>query len=534
MGASRKEKLIAYLRYKMGFERDFQWTKDEFERMRLELTCFQKDLLKAQETADTALREELTHTFSEGISNFQSGISSRQDAQRNTLAEQAEAISRLRGELGARQDAQRATVEDLSRNVTGLRNELAARMDAQRNTLAEHAESIAKLRGELGARQDAQRSTLEELAKNLAALKNELSARQDAQRGTLQEQAESISSLRSELSARQDAQKETLENQAKAIATSRSELSARQDAQRNTLDEQGQRIAGLRGELSARQDAQRNTLDEQARAIALLRGEVSARQDAQHNTQKELAAKVSALEKALSGLQANPAPRDHWMHPEYHAGHVEGQREDRMRLLRKAIAVMNPESRVLDLGPGNGFAMEAFLESGHRPVGLGLDLDSYLEPGMRERFDLSEADYLTHEFSEPFDAIWASHVLEHQLNPHAFIEKMFRDLKDNGWLFVLVPPMKAEIVGGHVNLFNTGLLLYRLVVGGFDCSEAMVTKYGYNVVVFVRKKGFELPKLRYDQGDIERLAPYFPLPVAQNFNGLHIEANWNWSGGPID
>ncbi len=220
--------------------------------------------------------------------------------------------------------------------------------------------------------------------------------------------------------------------------------------------------------------------------------------------------------------------KDSWLHPDYYYKNIVGLAEDRQRLLHRAIGLLEPGSRVLDIGPGNCFAMEAFLANGHRAEGIGLELESYIPKEVRERYHLIEADYNTFEVDEPYDAIWASHVLEHQPDKHTFVRKMHRDLREGGWLFILVPPMKAEVVGGHLNLFNNGYLIYSLVVGGFDCSQAMVTKYGYNCVVFLRKRSFELPKLRYDEGDIDTLAPYFPFEATQNFNGLHLEVNWTW------
>lgn len=126
----------------------------------------------------------------------------------------------------------------------------------------------------------------------------------------------------------------------------------------------------------------------------------------------------------------------------------------------------------------------------------------------------------------PFDAIWCCHVLEHQRNVGAFLEKCFADLKDGGWLAVTVPPRKDEIVGGHLTLWNAGLLLYNLILAGFDCSGASVKTYGYNVSVIVRKRRANLPALKMDCGDIESLAEFFPMPVEQGFSGLIGGINW--------
>lgn len=125
-----------------------------------------------------------------------------------------------------------------------------------------------------------------------------------------------------------------------------------------------------------------------------------------------------------------------------------------------------------------------------------------------------------------FDLIWCSHTLEHQPNVHSFLKKVAIDLKPGGYFAVTVPPLKNEIVGGHLSLWNAGLLLYNLILAGFDCSEAMVKTYGYNISVIVKYKPIELPELKMDFGDIETLAPYFPMPVVNGFNGQIEELNW--------
>lgn len=136
------------------------------------------------------------------------------------------------------------------------------------------------------------------------------------------------------------------------------------------------------------------------------------------------------------------------------------------------------------------------------------------------KVDIS-ADYLEYDFGNTkFDTIWCSHVLEHQLNPHHFLIKIFNDLKDGGKLAITVPPLKTELVGGHINLFTPAMLVYRLILAGFDCSKARVSEYGYNISVLVDKKQANLPKdLTFDHGDIEKLAHFFPGLVYQGFEG---------------
>ena len=127
---------------------------------------------------------------------------------------------------------------------------------------------------------------------------------------------------------------------------------------------------------------------------------------------------------------------------------------------------------------------------------------------------------------DQYDCVWCSHVLEHQLNVNHFLTKIFHTLKDGGVLAITVPPRKDEIVGGHVTLWNAGLLLYNLILAGFDCKNAAVKSYGYNISVIVEKKTAILPNLNYDTGDINALNEFFPLGVYEGFDGNIQEINW--------
>lgn len=128
------------------------------------------------------------------------------------------------------------------------------------------------------------------------------------------------------------------------------------------------------------------------------------------------------------------------------------------------------------------------------------------------------------------DCVWVCHVLEHIYNPLSFLHKMFRRMKTGAYLAVTVPPMKHEIVGGHINMYNAGLLLYQLVLAGWDCSKARVKSEGYDVSVIVQRQDYSLvygEQLKHDEGDIELIARYLPAGCKeQGFNGDIKELNW--------
>ena len=172
---------------------------------------------------------------------------------------------------------------------------------------------------------------------------------------------------------------------------------------------------------------------------------------------------------------------------------------------------------VLDVGSGDGEQARAMRQYGREVTTISL-----CEPADYV------GDFLTWESDQKFDAVWACHVLEHQTNPGQFLKACCQRLNPGGVLVVTVPPAKHEIVGGHVTLWNAGLLLYQLILAGFDCRAARVGTYGYNISVIAPVRSEPLPKLEYDFGDIERLAQWFPLPVHEGFDGEIEDIGWNF------
>lgn len=184
--------------------------------------------------------------------------------------------------------------------------------------------------------------------------------------------------------------------------------------------------------------------------------------------------------------------------------------------LDRFMAELSPGARVLDIGAGDGRHADPM-----RSAALNVTTIDLTNPA-----DV-QGDYLfVPAPAEAYQAIWVSHVIEHQRDVGAFLRKMFAELEDGGLLAATVPPMAEKLVGGHLNLFTEASLIYNLICAGFDCARARVGVYGYNISVLVRKRAFDCPALCFDQGDIEVLNDYFPWPVYQGVCGRLGDVRW--------
>jgi 2-polyprenyl-3-methyl-5-hydroxy-6-metoxy-1,4-benzoquinol methylase len=186
-------------------------------------------------------------------------------------------------------------------------------------------------------------------------------------------------------------------------------------------------------------------------------------------------------------------------------------------------------STVLDIGSGEGQQAQVLREYGK--IVTENDYAKSVYFGQHQGgASVVKGDYNQINFDSQFDAVFASHVLEHQLNPHLFLKKVNSDLKEGGVLVITVPPMKHQIVGGHLSLWNGGMLLYHLIMAGFDCRKASLKRYGYNISIVLKKISIvDFPELQFDKGDIDRLSPFLPEGFEEPFDGNIKSLNWNSS-----
>jgi len=189
---------------------------------------------------------------------------------------------------------------------------------------------------------------------------------------------------------------------------------------------------------------------------------------------------------------------------------------------------------ILDIGCGEGVHSDIFIENDKKVTSIDYGDSIYFKEN-KNKISAIIADFNTWETEEKFDAVWCSHVLEHQLNVNAFLVHIFNVLRDGGVLAITVPPGESLVIGGHLTNWNAGILLYNLVLAGFDCSDASVLQYGYNITVIVKKvsdHALDLSSLSYDCGDLRKIATYLPnVEYRSNdrddpFKGNIYSLNW--------
>lgn len=189
---------------------------------------------------------------------------------------------------------------------------------------------------------------------------------------------------------------------------------------------------------------------------------------------------------------------------------------------------------VLDVGSGGGEHALQFALAGKQVhcVDFGVSVYARQSKVLDQLADMSSVRRSIGDFMElqdvaKYDLVWCSHVLEHQPNANLFLKRCFDLVADEGWLAITVPPLKHPIVGGHVSLWNAGLVLYQMVLAGNDCSDAVVMNYGYNISVLVRRRPIIVPALEFDSGDIGRISRFLPAGCSEGFDGRMVA----FSGG---
>jgi len=139
--------------------------------------------------------------------------------------------------------------------------------------------------------------------------------------------------------------------------------------------------------------------------------------------------------------------------------------------------MLPPGARVLDVGCGQGPALEWFEAHGFNAHGITTNRDDFTACAER-KLDISICEmHDLHNWmaSHPFDCIWARHVLEHSVAPFFVLHEFTRVLKPGGILYVEVPmpdtPCNHVANLNHYSVLGKDAWLCLIARSGFELHE---------------------------------------------------------------
>ena len=195
---------------------------------------------------------------------------------------------------------------------------------------------------------------------------------------------------------------------------------------------------------------------------------------------------------------------------------------------------------VLDIGAGDMQHSKAFAKHGKQVTAVDYGTSAYFQEYVSDEgyvFNKILGDFNEIEFEQTYDCIWASHVLEHITDVNSFLAKIHSITHEGSIIAITVPFLSHNILGGHVSVWNAGLIMYRLVLAGFDCSSASILAYQAqrwdNISVIIRKRTIHPEGIVSDVGDIRKIKHFLPenLDFRSNerddpFDGNISRLNW--------
>jgi len=143
----------------------------------------------------------------------------------------------------------------------------------------------------------------------------------------------------------------------------------------------------------------------------------------------------------------------------------------------RGIVRLEPGARVLDVGCGQGLALELFRAAGLSAVGITIGQDD-LAACQARGFDVAEMDqsFLEYEAGS-FDLIWCRHALEHSVAPYFTLSEFSRVLSPGGTLYVEVPapdtPCHHELNPNHYSVLGQSAWLSLMERAGFELVDGI-------------------------------------------------------------
>jgi ubiquinone/menaquinone biosynthesis C-methylase UbiE len=144
-------------------------------------------------------------------------------------------------------------------------------------------------------------------------------------------------------------------------------------------------------------------------------------------------------------------------------------------MAREVVKFLPKGATVLDIGCGQGPALEWFKQEGFDATGTTLSLEDAKELESRGlkwfRADMHDLPFP----DASFDCVWARHVMEHSIAPLFALFESHRVIKPNGILYVEVPSPDTSCCHhsnpNHYSVFGVEMWKALIVRTGFEILE---------------------------------------------------------------
>lgn len=139
-----------------------------------------------------------------------------------------------------------------------------------------------------------------------------------------------------------------------------------------------------------------------------------------------------------------------------------------------------PGARVLDVGCGQGVALEMFRDAGLDPLGITLGEDAQV--CRSKGLDVLEMDFAFLDFQdETFDLVWCRHAIEHSVFPFFTLSELHRVLKPGGVLYLEVPAPDTSCAHqtnpNHYSVLGKSMWVELIGRSGFPQTRIMDLKF---------------------------------------------------------
>ena len=184
--------------------------------------------------------------------------------------------------------------------------------------------------------------------------------------------------------------------------------------------------------------------------------------------------------------------------------------DDFRKFLFKYTNALTSNSTILEIGCGGAILLYELKELGFRTFGVDPS-PTAIRAANKYGFNLVPKFFAAELFTEKFDLVFHSDVLEHAFDPRKFIDEQIKVLMPRGVMIISVPNAEENIENAdismamhqHLQYFSKESLGRLMESAGFEILEIRAADYGGSLYCAARRK--EEYKVNIQNHDSEKI-----------------------------